>query len=94
MPTSSPKTTTDVCSSGSISTLAANRARSSVAATVSPSPGSVRSRKSSSARRTTISGAISRALGVSSIAGQGAWVTSFESIRWRKSSASGPATRT
>ena len=52
------------------------------------------SRKSSSARRTTTSGAIRRAFGVSSIARHGASSTSFESMRCRKSAASGPATRT
>ena len=41
------KRATDVCSSGSISHFAAKRARSSAPRTVSPSPGSVRSRKSS-----------------------------------------------
>ena len=70
--------------------------RSRVARTASPSSGSVSSRKSSGPRRHTRSGAISRALRreqerVDDLAAQ---VTSFESIRWRRSSASGPATRT
>ena len=37
---------------------------------------------------------MTRAFGVRSSARQGAAVTSFDSIRWRKSSASGPATLT
>ena len=40
------------------------------------------------------SGAITRAFAVRSSAGHGATVTSFDTMRWRKSSASGPATRT
>jgi hypothetical protein len=93
-PPSSPKATTDVCSSGSISTLAANLARSRFARTASPRPGSVSSRKSSAAWRTTTSGAISRDFGVRRSAWHGAAVTSFDSIRWRNSSVSGPDTRT
>ena len=42
----------------------------------------------------TTSGAMRRDFGVSSSAWQGAAVTSFDTIRWRKSSASGPATPT
>ena len=45
-------------------------------------------------RRTTTSGAISRDFGVKRSAWHGAAVTSFDTIRWRKSSASGPATLT
>ena len=68
MPTSSPKTIVEVCSSGSISHFAANRIRVRCARTTSPSSGSVSSRKSSSPRRQTTSGAITRAFAVSSSA--------------------------
>jgi hypothetical protein len=75
-------------------TFAAKRARAKVAMTVSPRLGSVRSRKSSGPRRTTTRVAITRAFGVRRSASHGASVTSFETIRCRKSSASGPWTRT
>src|SRR5918994_5629815 len=95
---SPPKTTCDVCSSGSISAFAAKRERSNSARTRSPSAGSVSSRKSSWRRRSTTSGAITRAFAVSSSAWQDSpgpsAATSFESIRSRYSSAPGPATRT
>src|SRR2546426_95382 len=53
------------------------------------------SRKSSTPRRNTRRGAISRAFGVSRSSSKTApCVTSLESIRCRKSSASGPCTRT
>src|SRR5204862_143137 len=64
----------------------------------SPSSGSVSSRKSSSLRRQTTSGAITRAFAVSSNAGHASPTcnasTSFETIRCRYSAAPGPATRT
>ena len=48
-PRRGPSSSTETCSSGSISQRAANRMRASAPRTVSPSSGSVRSRKSSSA---------------------------------------------
>src|SRR5215217_9785563 len=78
-----------------MSHIAANRIRVRCARTVSPSSGSVRSKKSSPPRRHTTSGAITRAFGVSSSASQvSPATTSFDTIRCRKSAASGPFTRT
>src|SRR5215212_11263123 len=95
MPWTVPKTTAEACSSRSISQFAANRIRVRCARTVSPSSGSVSSRKSSSPRRQTTSGAITRAFAVSSSASQvSPATTSFDTIRCRKSAASGPFTRT
>src|SRR5438093_1392588 len=89
------KTIVEVCSSSSISHFAAKRMRVRCLRTVAPSPGSVSSRKSSAPRRHTTSGAITRAFAVSSSASQLSLArTSFETIRCRKSAASGPATRT
>ena len=67
---SRPTTTDDACSSSSISHFVANRERRSVERTRSPSPCSVRSRKSSTPRRSTTSGAITRAFGVRRSASQ------------------------
>src|SRR5215212_6198776 len=95
MPWTVPKTTAEACSSRSISQFAANRIRVRCARTVSPSSGSVSSRKSSSPRRQTTSGAITRAFAVRSSASQASpATTSLETIRCRKSAASGPFTRT
>src|SRR6478736_7480068 len=95
---SGPRTTTDRCSSGSIAHFAAKRARRSSRTSRSPAKGSVRSRKSSSPRRTTTSGATIRAFGVRSNASHdspGASAsTSFETMRLRYAVASGPRTAT
>src|SRR5207247_642103 len=95
MPPSLRKTIVEVCSSGSISHFAAKRMRVRCARTVSPSSGSVSSRKSSSPRRHTTSGAITRAFAVrSSASHESPATTSFETSRCSRSAASGPATRT
>ena len=47
-----------------------------------------------SPRRQTVSGAITRAFGVRSSASHDSCETSLETMRWRKSSASGPRTPT
>src|SRR5689334_14065242 len=95
MPAASPKTIVETCSSGSISHFAAKRMRVRCVRTTSPSSGSVSRRKSSSPRRQTVSGAITRAFAVrSSASHESAARTSFETMRCRKSPASGPFTRT
>ena len=73
-------------------------ARSSVELTVSTSAASVISRNDAGPSRTTHSGATMRLFGVSNSAGRASpgpsETTSFESIRSRKSAASGPVTAT
>ena len=77
----------DECTSLSISHFIANRERRSVERTRSPSPASVRSRKSSTALRSTTSGAITRAFGVRRRASHASPTsnasTSFETIACR-----------
>src|SRR5258708_896470 len=95
MPSPSPSTIAETCSSGSISQRAAMRILRRCARTTAPSSGSVRSRKSSAPRRQTSSGAITRPFAVRSSASQlSAARTSLETIRCNKSAASGPCTRT
>src|SRR5581483_1344343 len=95
MPSPPPSTIAELCSSGSISHREAIRMRRRWSSTTGPSSGSVRSRKSSSPRRQTRRGAITRPFGVSSSASHdSAASTSFERIRCRRSPASGPWTRT
>src|SRR5918992_1190207 len=98
MPPRPPRTSSDSCSSGSISALVAKRERRSSAVTRSPRPGSVSSRKSSGPRRQTTRGAITRPFAVSRSAShassRSSVSTSFETIRSRYEAASGPETRT
>src|SRR6185436_18444053 len=93
-----PTTTTERCSSRSIAHFAANRARRSSRARRSPASGSVKSRKSSCARRTTTTGATMRAFGVSRsaspVAPTSSSSTSFDTIGFRYDAASGPITET